>query len=191
MLEEFAAFDDQRLQRVVHLGTHRVGPPGQDCAGGASLKNSVRRQKASASLTRALTLSRRRAAFGSRRLHAQETSNWMPAASMSLTPDRSSSTSPGRHGHQQPVAPVPGGMIVISPAITTRLVPDDCIDRMHSCVSLIGARRDQGRISLDTAVSICGGWKGLTTHALAPAAWPSRFLSSPASVVSMITGMNL
>ena len=49
----------------------------------------------------------------------------------------------------------------------------------------------QGRISLETAASICAGWKGLTTQALAPAAWPSAFFESPASVVSMITGVNL
>ena len=48
-----------------------------------------------------------------------------------------------------------------------------------------------GRISLVTAASICAGWKGLTTQALAPAAWPSAFLASPASVVSMMTGVNL
>ena len=41
-----------------------------------------------------------------------------------------------------------------------------------------------------TAASICAGWKGLTTQALAPAAWPSAFFASPASVVSMMTGWN-
>src|SRR4051794_6614950 len=48
-----------------------------------------------------------------------------------------------------------------------------------------------GITSLATAASICGGWKGFTTQAFAPALWPAFFISSPDSVVSMITGVNL
>ena len=46
-----------------------------------------------------------------------------------------------------------------------------------------------GSTSFSTADSSTGGWKGLTTQALAPAIWPSRFLASWLSVVSMITGV--
>lgn len=42
-----------------------------------------------------------------------------------------------------------------------------------------------------TAWSIWSGLKGLTTHALAPAALPSFILASEHSVVSMMTGVNL
>jgi hypothetical protein len=45
--------------------------------------------------------------------------------------------------------------------------------------------------SLDTASSSTFGWKGFTIQAFAPAARPSAFFYSPASVVSMITGVNL
>src|SRR5262245_59367678 len=51
--------------------------------------------------------------------------------------------------------------------------------------------RHQAMQSLDTASSSTFGWKGFTIQAFAPAARPSAFLSSPASVVSMITGVNL
>ena len=43
----------------------------------------------------------------------------------------------------------------------------------------------------ETASTSSCGWNGLVIQALAPAARPSCFLSSPASVVSMITGVNL
>ena len=48
-----------------------------------------------------------------------------------------------------------------------------------------------GRHSFCTAPSSCSGLKGLTTQALAPAAWPSRFFDSSDSVVSMMMGVNL
>ncbi|MNT76020.1 hypothetical protein D3C72_2149750 [compost metagenome] len=46
-------------------------------------------------------------------------------------------------------------------------------------------------MSFWTAASICCGWKGLRTQALAPAACPSAFLESWPSVVSMMMGTNL
>lgn len=49
--------------------------------------------------------------------------------------------------------------------------------------------RHQGRHSFWTAFNMTSGLNGLTTQALAPAAWPSAFLASADSVVSMMTGV--
>src|SRR5690348_9626183 len=56
-------------------------------------------------------------------------------------------------------------------------------------------RRDgpvaHGRTNFCTTPNSCSGLKGFTTHALAPASWPWRFLASADSVVNMTMGVNL
>ncbi len=76
-------------------------------------------------------------------------------------------------------------------AVDVQRINNGDLHKLTLALDVYGHRTPQGRMSLDTASSRIGGWNGFTTQALTPAALPSAFLSSPASVVSMITGVNL
>lgn len=61
----------------------------------------------------------------------------------------------------------------------------------HRQLTLDGIGRAHGITNFDTTSISCGGMKGLTIQALAPAALPLAILSWPASVVSITTGVYL
>src|SRR5580700_9462645 len=179
--QQLLALGDEGRERIGDV--HDAAPPA--AAGGSSPQRHSSSTERTTGLTATIDRARRRAAAVRRATR----SSCRPVVSISVTPARSSlsggsdSSSSGRSCASSACAP----WMFTAPA-SCRQSPLRVSSNSRSMA--MGAQAVAG-ISLLTAAISTLGWNGLVIQALAPAARPSSFLSCPASVVSMMIGMNL